>query len=112
MGSIPGWEDPLEEEMATHFSILAWRIPWTEGMAGYNPQGLKESDTTEHTHTGDNVCMLLYINLCVCVHAGMHMYTHVQMKLLKNSYWLWLVLLNYLFIISVVLSRSLDINTQ
>ena len=25
-----GWEDPLEEEMATHFSILAWEIPWTE----------------------------------------------------------------------------------
>ena len=28
--SIPGWEDPLEKEMATHSSILAWRIPWTE----------------------------------------------------------------------------------
>ena len=25
-----GWEDPLEEEMATHFRILAWKIPWTE----------------------------------------------------------------------------------
>ena len=25
-----GWEDPLGEHMATHFSILAWRIPWTE----------------------------------------------------------------------------------
>ena len=25
-----GWEDPLEEEMATHYSTLAWRIPWTE----------------------------------------------------------------------------------
>ena len=25
-----GWEDPLEKEMAIHFSILAWRIPWTE----------------------------------------------------------------------------------
>ena len=25
-----GWEDPLEKEMATHSSILAWRIPWTE----------------------------------------------------------------------------------
>ena len=25
-----GWEDPLEERMATHFSILAWRIPWTQ----------------------------------------------------------------------------------
>ena len=29
-GSIPGLEDPLEEEMATHSSILAWRIPWRE----------------------------------------------------------------------------------
>ena len=29
-GLIPGWEDPLEKEMATHSSILAWRIPWTE----------------------------------------------------------------------------------
>ena len=26
----PGWEDPLEKEMATHSSILAWKIPWTE----------------------------------------------------------------------------------
>jgi len=26
----PGWEDPLEKRMATHSSILAWRIPWTE----------------------------------------------------------------------------------
>ena len=30
VGSIPGQEDPLEEGMATHFSILAWRMPWTE----------------------------------------------------------------------------------
>ena len=30
VGSIPGWEDPLEEGIATHSSILAWRIPWTE----------------------------------------------------------------------------------
>ena len=29
VGSL-GWEDPLEKEMATHSSILAWRIPWTE----------------------------------------------------------------------------------
>ena len=29
-GLIPGQEDPLEEEMATHSSILAWKIPWTE----------------------------------------------------------------------------------
>ena len=30
MGLIPGSEDPLEKGMATHSSILAWRIPWTE----------------------------------------------------------------------------------
>jgi len=29
-----GWEDPLEEEMATHSSILAWKIPWTEEFGG------------------------------------------------------------------------------
>ena len=29
-GSIPGSEDPLEKEMATHSNILAWEIPWTE----------------------------------------------------------------------------------
>ena len=29
-----GWEDPLEKEMATHSSILAWRIPWTEEHGG------------------------------------------------------------------------------
>ena len=34
VGSIPGLEDPLEEEMATHSSILAWRIPWTEEPGG------------------------------------------------------------------------------
>ena len=42
-----GWEDPLEKEMATHSSVLAWRIPWTEEPARYCPQGHKESDTAE-----------------------------------------------------------------
>ena len=36
-GLIPGQEDPLEKEMAAHFSILAWKIPWTEGCS---PWGL------------------------------------------------------------------------
>ena len=43
-----GQDDPLEEGMATHSSILSWRIPWTEEPAGYNPWGHNESDTTEH----------------------------------------------------------------
>ena len=35
------WEDPLEEEMATHCSILAWRIPWTEEPGGLQSLGLQ-----------------------------------------------------------------------
>ena len=48
VGSL-GWEDSLEKKRATHSSILAWRIPWTErSLAGYSPGGRKESDMTEH----------------------------------------------------------------
>ena len=42
-----GGEDPLEKGMATHFSILAWRIPWTEEPGGLQSTGSKESDTTK-----------------------------------------------------------------
>ena len=44
--SIPNWEDPLEKEMATHSSILAWRIPWKE-----EPGGLQSMDSQSvYTH--------------------------------------------------------------
>ena len=49
-----GWEDALEKEMATHSSILAWKIPWTEERGKLQSIGSKESDTTKqvtHTHT-------------------------------------------------------------
>ena len=36
-----GWEDPLEEGMATHFSVLAWRVPWTEEPGGLQSMGLQ-----------------------------------------------------------------------
>ena len=43
-----GWEDPVEKEMATHSSILAWEIPWTEKPGGLQSNGSqKESDTTQ-----------------------------------------------------------------
>ena len=44
-----GWEDPLEEGIATHSSIHAWRIPWTEEPGGLQYMGLQESDMTERT---------------------------------------------------------------
>ena len=45
-----GWEGPLEKEMATHSSILVWRMPWTEEVGGLESTGRKESDTTEQLH--------------------------------------------------------------
>ena len=45
-----GWEDSLEEGMATHSSTFAWRIPWTEEPGRlYSPWGCKESDMAEAT---------------------------------------------------------------
>ena len=43
------WEDPLEEGMATHFSILAWRIPKDPGAWRATAHGVSESDTTDTT---------------------------------------------------------------
>ena len=40
------WEDPLKREMATHSSILAWKIPWTEESGLLQSMGSQESDTT------------------------------------------------------------------
>ena len=80
-----GWEDPLEKVMATHSSILAWRIPWTEEPGSYSPWGGKELDMIErlththtHTHTGNlksktnyassvlsRWVLLLYIKCCL-----------------------------------------------
>ena len=39
------WEDPLEKVMATHSSVLAWRIPWTEEPGGLQSMGSQKSQT-------------------------------------------------------------------
>ena len=54
------WKDPLEKETATHSSILAWKIPWTEEPGGlHSSWGHKESDMTEqHFHFN---CKDLYV---------------------------------------------------
>ena len=44
VGSL-GWEDPLEKEMATHYSFLAWEIPWTERPDGLQSMVLQKSQT-------------------------------------------------------------------
>ena len=41
------WDNPLEEEMAMHSCVLAWKILWTKESGGLQSTGLKESDTTQ-----------------------------------------------------------------
>ena len=52
-----GWEDPLEEEMATHSSILSWKIPWAEEPGGLQSMGLQgvrcDFNTLNSTRKGD-----------------------------------------------------------
>ena len=43
LGSVSGWEDPLEKRMTAHSSMLAWRIPWTEELVGATVHGVTKS---------------------------------------------------------------------
>ena len=63
-----GREDPLEEEMATHSSILAWKVPWTAEPRELQSSGLKESDTTEqHTDTRAKHCSKCFTCIIIVV---------------------------------------------
>ena len=52
-----GWEDPIEKEMATHSSILAWEIPWTEEPGGLYSMG---SQTQLSMHNSLNLSLRYY----------------------------------------------------
>ena len=87
-----GWEDPLEKEMVTHFSILAWEIPWTEVSSGLQPMGSqrvghdlwtehspqhpgtgkskpRSSQTTSESHCFTN-SSLYFVSLVLCGSLG------------------------------------------
>ena len=51
VGSVPGQEDPLEKGMATHSTILTWRIPWTEDPSGLQSRGLQRVGHNWATNT-------------------------------------------------------------
>ena len=67
-------EDPLEKKMATHFSTLAWRIPWRRSLVGYSPWGCKELDTTEHDGWMDGSNLWLKL---LCVGHGEGVFLHL-----------------------------------
>ena len=80
-------EDPLEDGMATHSSILAWRVPWTEEPCWLQSKSCKESDTTEwlvhthmhtractraHTHMHTRACTRTHVHTRMCAHTCTH----------------------------------------
>ena len=69
-------EDPLEEGMAAHSSILAWRIASRQrSLAGYSPWGRKELDTTEVPgHACTHVCLYVYSFFPILFHYSLFQY--------------------------------------
>ena len=88
-----GQEDLLEKGMATHSSILAWRIPWTEEPGGLQSWGHKQSDTTAqltHTvgsiHSQKTTMASLGMTLPqICVDTRTHRFVHLWMQSLNGS---------------------------
>ena len=86
------WEGPLEEEMATHFCILAWKIPWTEELEGLVDHGVTKSWTwlsnwvCMHTHVIDH--MYFFLN----IEPTLHTWDKSQMLVVYNFFiycWIW-----------------------
>ena len=86
-----GREDPLEEEMATHSSILAWEIYGQMSLMGYSPGGCNESDTTEvtgHALTHRWLCNRYTYIILIVEQVGFS-----SLKYVKNhELWLFLLL--------------------
>ena len=85
-----GWEGPLEKKMATHSSILAWRISWTGEPVGYSTWGRKESDTFTFTGQDLPLCLGLsfpLLSVCLIINFFQNLYScHTWfMKLSQNA---------------------------
>ena len=75
-----GRKDPLEEEMATHSSTLAWKIPWMEEAGSLQSMGSEELDTTERLH----LPYLVFQTLTSCKYS-LHCYTWILIQSLVCS---------------------------
>ena len=85
-----GWEDPLEEEMATYSSILAWRIPWTEEPGSYSPWDSKELDKTERLSLWElsvtlNLILIFRYNLLRIELPRYYMVVTLEFQVLSTS---------------------------
>ena len=73
-----GREDPLEEEMATHSNILAWRIPWTEEPGRLQPMGLQRVRHNGVTNIHKGFVYLLKVETCghISLSSSSHSFGH------------------------------------
>ena len=75
VGSVPGMGSPLEEEVVTHSSILAWKIPWTEEPGGLHSMGLQRVIHIHmhiHTHTYTHECTYTYTHEYTLIPVSEH----------------------------------------
>ena len=63
-----GWDDPLDEGMVIHSSILVWRTPWTEELMDYSPQGLRVRHNLGDLARRHAVRVCVCVCVCVCGH--------------------------------------------
>ena len=74
-------EDPLEQEMATHSSILAWRIPWTEGPGGYRLWKCKDIIEQLNTHTHQSIAVsILFFHNCLLIQTKLNLVQRILLK--------------------------------
>ena len=74
-----GWEDSLEKEIATHYNILAWRIPQTEEPGRLQSMGHTELDTTEH-------CVQEYFFVNVCFPESIYIYVYIYIYIYIHTH--------------------------
>ena len=67
-----GWEDPLEKEMATHSSIVAWRISWTEESGR-----LQSMRSQNQTRLSDFIFFISFLSMCYIVSQSVQLLSHV-----------------------------------
>ena len=81
-----GQEDPLEKEMATHSSILAWRNSWTEKPSGLQSMGSQRADTAEQLTLSPSLWSLyMKLTLQECAKYIVHSFNHQSLTLSENT---------------------------
>ena len=106
-----GWEDPLEEGLATHSSILAWRIPWTRTLVGYSPYSHRELDMTEETQQAHRYFAYLCEYVWWILDLSSHWGTIFKDTGLKASRLVWKYWLCFCEILGRRLHLSLCLNS-